>query len=102
MNVRASSFVLHLGKCPIKRHHSQSETLQSKWLLNFELVQNQTRLSSLILALIFVCPTLLIHSVLGEEVSRHLHTLISEPVKPEWKVHAAAAGRKQPQLTVHS
>lgn len=30
-------------------------------------------------------------TVLGEEAYGHLHTLISEPVKPEWRVHAAAA-----------
>lgn len=43
-------------------------------------------------------------TVLGEEEEEeetfgHLHTLISEPVKPEWGVHAAAAEHLQPQLT---
>lgn len=35
-------------------------------------------------------------------VKKHTDTctsLISEPVKPEWRVHAAAAQRQQPQLT---
>lgn len=38
-------------------------------------------------------------TVLGEEAYGHLHILISEPVNPEWSVHAAAAEHERPRLT---
>lgn len=67
---------------------------------NSQLIQTQRLfLSALILALTSFPALLSSLAVLGEEAYGHLHTLISEPVKPEWRVHAAAAEHKQPQLT---
>lgn len=83
------------------RHHSQSfkkkqKNCQSELVSNSQLIQTRRLfLSALILALTSSPALLSSLTVLGEEEEEeaygHLHTLISEPVKPEWRVHAAAA-----------
>ncbi|MEQ2225055.1 hypothetical protein ILYODFUR_013586 [Ilyodon furcidens] len=85
---------MHL-RDPWKRHHSQSKQKNPSIRVVVTLSAGPdptfVSLSTNISLKLFpaLLSTLTLYSV--KKLTEDLHTLISEPVKPEWKVHAAAA-----------